>query len=171
MQLREQARSEPAASSRRGPTPRLVVFGLHGQRYALAAEDVIEVQRMVQLVALPGAPRIVEGVFDLRGRLVPVLDVRDRFGLAPKPVDPADHLVIARAGARTVALRVDAVLGLTEVPQDRIDRAASRFPGVIHVEGVAHDDEGLIVLHDLATFLALEEEDRLDAALADSAGP
>jgi len=143
------------------------VFGLDEQRYAVRVADVVEVQRMVALVTLPGAPDVVEGVFDLRGLLVPVMDVRARFGIPPKPIEPSDQLVVARAGSRTVALRVDATHGLVEVTADRLDTAVSRFPGVVHVEGVAQDDAGLIVVHDLTTFLSLEEGHRLDVALAD----
>lgn len=151
-----------------GDPLQLVVFRLAGQRYGLRAADVVEVQRMVAVVTLPGAPDIVEGALDLRGSLVPVVDVRRRFGLASKRIEPNDHLVVAIAGIRTVALRVDAVLGLVEVPGDAVDTDVSGLPGVVHVQGVAHDDEGLILIHDLATLLSLEEGQDLDEALAGS---
>lgn len=164
------SRAGASAPPSRSENLQLMVFRLAGQRYGLAAADVLEVQRMVAVVPLPGAPDIVEGVIDLRGSLVPVVDVRQRFDLAPKPIETADHLVVAHAGPRKVALRVDAVLGLVDVADDALDTAVAELPGVEHVEGVAHDDEGLILVHDLARFLSLEEGQDLDGASAGSGG-
>src|SRR5262249_18625738 len=67
----------------------VVVFEVHGRQYALPAGQVRELVRAVALVPLPGAPAVVEGVFNLRGKVVPVLDIRGRFGLPPRALDPA----------------------------------------------------------------------------------
>src|SRR5260370_33435244 len=78
----------------------LLTFELDGQRCALLASEVLEVQRVVAMARLPRCPDIVEGVIDLRGKLVPVLDVRSRLGLPPRPPAPSDHLVVP-SGPRT----------------------------------------------------------------------
>src|SRR5437016_2215466 len=93
---RDRDSSQPAAMPRASATVDLVTFELGGQRYAILAADAVEVQRAVAVARLPRSPPIVEGVIDLRGALVPVLDVRSRFGLPPRPPVPADHLVFAR---------------------------------------------------------------------------
>src|SRR5205085_8492167 len=85
----------------------VLVFEVAGRRFGLPAAVVREVLRAVALTPLPKAPAVVEGLVNVRGTLVPVLDVRGRFGLPAKPLAPTDHLIVARAGGRLVALRVD----------------------------------------------------------------
>ncbi|MBI3726176.1 purine-binding chemotaxis protein CheW [bacterium] len=156
----------------------LVTFELGGQRCALLASDVVEVQRAVAIARMPRGPAIVEGVIDLRGKLVPVLDVRSRFGLPPSPLAPSDHLIVARVArarggtkglpveARVVAIRVERALDLVPVARERIEDARSAVPGVEYVAGVAKLADGTVVIHDLRTFLSLDEERELDQALA-----
>lgn len=145
----------------------LVVVDIGGHRYALLLDDVVEVQRMVALAALPGAPAVVEGVVDLRGRIVPVLDIRTRFGLPEREATPDDQLVVARAGVRTVAIRVDATLGVRHVAATDIETGATDVPGVRHVAGVTRDEGGIVLIHDLATFLSWDEGQQLDDAMHD----
>jgi purine-binding chemotaxis protein CheW len=151
----------------------LLTFDLDGQRCALLASDVVEVQRAVTVVRLQGSPTTVEGVFDLRGKLVPVLDVRARLGLAPSPLALTDHFVVARVartlgGAasvpRLVAIRVDHARDLLPVPPEKIeDPLPVAGPG--KVAGVAKLADGLVLIHDLQVFLSLDEELQLDQAL------
>lgn len=143
----------------------LVVFALHGERFALQGRAVREVVRAVAVAALPDAPGVVDGVINYRGRLVPVLDVRSRFGLPPQRLDPSQHFILAEAGSRLVALRVDRALDLLEVPADAIESAASVAPGSRRTEGVARLPDGLVVIHDLERFLSLDEGTALDASL------
>ncbi len=140
----------------------LLTFDLGGQRCAIALGDVIEVVRMVAMARLPDAPPLVEGIVNLRGRVVPVLDLRARFGLAPKTIDLSDHLVIARAGVRLVAIRVDHARALVEVGPGDVEAAASTGNAVA---GVAKLSDGLVLIHDLVTFLSAAEGERLDAAV------
>lgn len=148
----------------------LVSVAIGEKRVALLASCVAEVVRAVAVVALPKAPEIVEGVINVRGRLVPVLDVRGRFGVPPEPLAPEQHLVIAVAGPREVALRVDRALELVEVEQAAIEAAERIVPGAEYVAGIAALPDGLLVIHDLECFLSLDEAARVDAAMRD-AGP
>lgn len=163
-----------AVMSRSTPTIDLVTFELCGQCYAILAADAVEVQRAVAVSRLPRSPPIVEGVIDLRGKLVPVLDVRSRFGLPPRRPAPADHLVFAQvarargdgAPARIVAIRVDRALALVPVARERVEDARAAVPGVEYVAGVAKLAQGIVLIHDLRSFLSLDEERDLDRALA-----
>src|SRR5689334_4506958 len=111
---------EPAGAL---PALESLVFTLAAERFALPLRDVHQVLRAVAIRGLPGAPRVVEGVIDLRGELLPVLDLRARFALGQKLLAPSDHLLIAQAGARKVALRVDQVLGLERLTSVDPERA------------------------------------------------
>jgi purine-binding chemotaxis protein CheW len=142
----------------------LLTFDLSGRRFALPASAVREVTRAVAITALPKAPPIVEGVINVRGTVVPMLDIRQRFGLPPASVAPEQHLLIAQAGGRVVALRVDRAVDLVSVDEAAIESAARVVPGVEYVAGIAKLPDGLIVIHDLERFLSLEEAGQLDAA-------
>lgn len=143
----------------------LLVFELDDQRYALYLTAVREVVRAVALTRLPGAPGVVEGAINLRGRVVPVLDLRARFGLRPKPVDPDQHLILASAGGRLVALRTDRATRLTTVPVSGIDSAAEVTPAARQIAGVAKLPDGLVLIHDVEAFLTQAESEMLEAAL------
>lgn len=144
----------------------LLVFELSGQRYGLSLSAVREVVRAVAITPLPGAPPVVEGAIDVRGRVVPVLDLRARFGLPPHALDPDQQLILARAGRRLVAVRADRVARLDSVPATAIEVATQVTPTLRHLAGVARLTDGLVLIHDLETFLSQAEAESLEDALA-----
>lgn len=144
----------------------LLTFSLDEQAFALWLSDTVGVVRAVAITPLAGAPPVVEGIVNVRGDIVPVFDVRARFGLASLPVRRSDQLLLARASGRTVALRVDRALGIVEVaPEDlkEIQEVARSVGGVAGVAKLAH---GLTVIADLETFLTAAEAEELGSALA-----
>lgn len=157
-----------------GPTgrPALAVlrFTLGDATFGLAADAVREVTRAVAIVPLPRAPPIAEGVVNVRGELVPVLDIRRRFRRPAAPLDPDQHFIVARAGPRLVALRVDRVTDLILVEHSAITRGDATFPGAEHLHGVATLPDGLIVISDLESFLDLDEGRQVDDALKQAGG-
>jgi purine-binding chemotaxis protein CheW len=144
---------------------RLLLFTIDEHRYGVPAESVGEIVRAVAVTPLPNAPAVIEGVIDLRGAIVPVFDLRRRFGLSRREVDPADHFVIVRAPPRTAVLHVDRVLELADVDDDAIQTLAGQVQSADHVTGVAALADGLAVIHDVSSFLSAAESESLDAAL------
>ncbi len=144
---------------------RLVVFRLDGQRYALPLGAVERIVRAVELTPLPNAPAIVLGVIDMAGRILPVLNLRRRFGLPEREVGPADQFLIARTERRTVALVVDETQGVTANPQAAIIGSGRIVPGLGHIQGVAKLEDGLVLIYDLDKFLSLDEERDLARAM------
>lgn len=149
-------------------THHFLTFEVGTARFALPVELVREVVRAVAIAALPKAPPIVEGVINLRGTLVPVLDVRQRFTLPPALLAPEQHLIIGQTGDRLVALRVDRAVDLVVVDQDDIESAGRVAPGTEYVAGIAKLADGLLVIHDLERFLSFEEAGQVDAAVVGS---
>lgn len=144
----------------------VLCFDLHTHRFGLPVAVVREVVRAVAVSALPKGPPIVEGVVNVRGRVVAVLDIRQRFGLPRREIDPDQHFIIAQAGARLVALRVDRTTDVIAVEPGAVEPASHLAPGVRHVAGIAKLPDGLLVIHDLERFLSLDESQQLDAVLA-----
>jgi purine-binding chemotaxis protein CheW len=143
----------------------LLTFELDVQRFGLPLADVQEVVRVAAFARLPSAPQVIEGVLNFRGSAVPVLDIRARFGLPTRPVRTSDHLVVARAGARLVAIRVDRVADLIEVAAGDIEDIATVTPHSGYVSGVLKLPGDLVLLHDLSTFLSTAEAAGLDRSL------
>ena len=161
----------PVAVPARGPTPALreiLVFEVGGQRYGLPSADVLELVRAVTITPLPGAPAVIEGVVNVRGRVLPVLDVRARFRLPRKALEPSDHFIVASAGARGVILRVDRATHLALVDESAVQPPDTLGAGVEHVAGIAMLEGGLVLIHDLATFLTAAEALSLDAASSEA---
>ncbi|MGH7435187.1 MAG: chemotaxis protein CheW, partial [Polyangiaceae bacterium] len=75
----------------------ILLFEVGGRRYGLLAAEVRELVRAVTIHPLPRAPAIVEGLVNVRGRIVPVLDIRSRFRIPLRPLAPSDHLILAQA--------------------------------------------------------------------------
>lgn len=144
----------------------LVVFTLDAHRYGLLAERVSEVVRAVAVARLPQAPDIVEGVINVRGALIAVVNVRRRFGLPDRPLHPTQHMIVTRAGPRRLALRVDRAHEITSVDPGSVTPVDRVSPGVRHVSGIARLPDGLIIIQDLEAFLSLDESQRFDAALS-----
>lgn len=135
----------------------ILTFEVAGRSYALPGADVVELFRAVRTFSLPQAPAGVEGVINVRGVVVRVLDIRKRFGLPAKEAEPSDHLILARAGQRLAALRVDRAVGLVRVAASAVQDQEKAAPGADGAAGIAKLPDGLVMICDLAAFLGEEK--------------
>lgn len=143
----------------------LVVFKLADQRYALHLSAVERVVRIAELTVLPKAPQIVLGIINVRGRVIPVVDTRRRFGLPARELNLSDQLIIARTSQRVVALLADVVAGVIQHSRAAITAATEILRTLDYVEGVVKLEDGLVFIHDLDTFLSPVEEQTLEQAM------
>ena len=143
----------------------LIVFTLERQQYALQLSAVDKVVRAVEISPLPKAPEIVNGVVNVRGRIMPVINVRRRFYLPEREIALTDQFIIAHTARRPVCLVVDAIIAVSEYPEQSMAGAESILPGLEYIEGIVKFQDGLVFIHDLGNFLSLEEEASLDQAL------
>lgn len=146
-------------------TLNLVVFDLEGQRYALRLAAVERVLPMVFVAPLPKAPAIALGVINFHGAVVPVVDIRRRLGFPSHDYDLTAHLLVARTSHRRLAVPVDQVLGVSEITAEAVMLPDAVLPGVAHVAGIVALADGLLFVHDLDTFLSLDEEQQITEAL------
>jgi purine-binding chemotaxis protein CheW len=163
----EVRRHQQVSSVPNGPrSQELLLFELSARRCALLAREVIEIVRAVEIRRLPHAPLVVEGIIDLRGEIVPVLDIRSRFGLPARPLRPSDHLIVVLSAGRKVALRVDRALSLLELEILALADAVHLPEDLRHLAGVTSLEGELVLIHDLQAFLSQAEAVGLAAALA-----
>lgn len=143
----------------------LLLFNLEGQRYALKLADVERVVRAVHLSPLLGAPHVIRGVFDLNGRIVPVGDLRRRFGRPEKEIALEDQIVVARTRQRCMGILVDGDTDVDECDARDIVAATAIAADVGPVDGIGKTADGLVIIQDLGQFLSVGEELALKEAL------
>ncbi|ACX51412.1 CheW protein [Ammonifex degensii KC4] len=144
----------------------LVVFRLADQTYGVDVGSVVEIIRMESVTKVPRAPEFVEGVINLRGRIIPVIDLRHRFGLPRKEPDRSTRIVIVEMGGMTVGMIVDAVLEVLRIPTDKIEPPPAVVSGidVAYLRGIALWQEDMIILLDLEKVLYEHEKEALAEA-------
>jgi purine-binding chemotaxis protein CheW len=142
-----------------------LVFFLDDQRYALHLPVVESVARMVYITPLPDAPRIVLGVINMRGKVVPVVNIRQRFNLPKREISLTDQLILAHTERRLVGLIADAVMGVAEGLEFSVVPTNEFFSALKYLNGVIKFEDGLVLIQNLDEFLSLEEEESLDSVL------
>lgn len=143
-----------------------MLFPIGPQRYAIEADRVQEIVRAVAVARLPDAPPSVEGMINVRGRLVPVLNLGRRFGYPGREMELTDHFILARAATRLVAFRAHGAAALEHIEPDLIEEVRAHVPDAAQVTGIAKLRDGLVLIHDLDVFLSASEAGALDQALS-----
>ena len=144
----------------------VVVCSLGAERYGLDIAAVYEIIRHQSITAVPKAPPNVVGVINLRGRIVPVVDLAGRFGLAAADVTSATRIVVAQAAGTRVGLVVDEVSEVLMVPASAVDPTPGVASGddVAYLRGIAKLGERLVILLDLDGLFGAAEQAGLMAA-------
>jgi purine-binding chemotaxis protein CheW len=143
----------------------LVKFILDDQSYAIPLPLVERVVRAVALTRLPKAPPIVLGIINVGGAILPVVNIRKRFRLPDREAGLRDHMIIAITSRRKVVLPVDSAFGVEQYREDSIVNPDQIVPQIQYVQGVAKLHNGLVLIHNIDTFLSLDEHNALDDAL------
>ena len=143
--------STAAAAPAPVPELHLVTFQLEREVYGVPVDRVREVIRVGEITRVPQAPAHVRGVTNLRGRILPVVEVRTRLGLDPAALTPRSRIVVAEAKGRVLGVLVDAVLQVTRIPADTVQPAPEDVmtPQADWLAGVARRSNGLLILLDL----------------------
>lgn len=138
----------------------LVSFRLGGEEFGVDIMQVQEIIRMQNITAVPNAPDFVEGVINLRGRVIPIIDLRKRFGLDCKEHDKATRIVVVKVDEITVGLVVDEVSEVLRIPADTVEPPPPIVAGVEsdYIKGVGKLDDRLLILLDLSKTLSKEEK-------------
>jgi len=148
----------------------LVVFGLADESYGVHVLAVEEIIRLQEITAIPHAPAFVEGVINLRGRVIPVLDLRKRFGLPPTEATKSTRIVVVEASGMTVGLVVDSVDEVRNLPTDTIEPPSpivttvdSDFLMGVGKLPAGGGQEQLVILLDLDRVTSVAERQALSA--------
>jgi len=140
----------------------LIGFSIDEQRYALPLQIVERVVRAVEVTLLPKAPDIVLGVVNMQGRIIPVVNIRRRFGLREREIDLNDQLVIAYSSKRNIAFLADSVSGVIEILEEEVVAAEKILPGLEYIKGIVKQEDGLVHILDIDSILSFGEIKWLD---------
>ncbi len=146
----------------------LVVFELANEVYGVDISRVQEIIRMTTITRLPRAPEFVEGVINLRGKVIPVVDLKKRFGLQEGERTKASRIVVVDVGDHTIGMVVDAVSEVLRVPSGAVEPPSPVVTTIEsdYIRGIAKLEGRLIILLDLDKVLSWDEKRKLREAVA-----
>ena len=150
----------PAREERQEPeaTEHLACFFLEREEYGVDVRQVQEIRRVTEITVVPRAPEFVRGVVNLRGRVIPVLDLKRKLGLGEVRIGGGARIVVVRLRERLLGLLVDGASHVLKVPVSKIEPPPEEVleKGGDYIRGVAKLDDRLIILVDLERLLAYE---------------
>ena len=140
-----------------------MVFDLADEGYGVDISAVREIIRLQEITQVPRTPEFVEGVINLRGKVIPVIDLRKRFGLTVEAESQDNRIVVVDIGEQHIGVIVDAVKEVLRIPTDSVEPPASVITTADsdYLLGIAKLDSQLIILLDLRMVLSEDEEGAL----------
>ena len=149
------SRNVPAAdgTTRRADNPviQLVGFRLDNEDYAIAITKIQEIILMKPITRIPQVPDFIEGLINLRGSVIPIINLRKRFGLSPRDVDDETRTIVVNIHDKTVGCIVDAVTQVMRINRDQIQPPPLSVLAVAHqyISGLARLDDRLLIILDI----------------------
>jgi len=137
----------------------LVSFKIGPEEFGVDITKVQEINRMVEITKVPQAPRFVEGVINLRGKVIPIIDLRMRLGVNAQANDKNTRIVVVDIADRVMGMIVDSVSEVLRIPTSTIEPPPHIATGANaeYIQGVAKLDNRLLIFLDLSKVIDTEE--------------
>jgi purine-binding chemotaxis protein CheW len=165
------SQDEPgAAAAPAAPSEPFILFDLAGATYGVRSREVQQLEMIGAVTPVPNAPPFVDGVVSVRGQVIPVVNLRSRFGFPRQPFDLRSRLLVMRREARTVGFAVDSAREFASIPADAIHPPPEGVSGLNgrYLEGMAHLGERLVLILDMTDLFS---PDGGEASPPSAAGP
>jgi purine-binding chemotaxis protein CheW len=142
----------------------LVSFKLREEEFAVDILQVQEIIRLQEITNVPNAPAFVEGVINLRGRVIPIIDLRKRFALESAEHSKSTRIIVVMIDNVTVGLIVDEVSEVLRIPEDTVEPPPPIVAGIEsdYIKGVGKLEDRLLILLDLGKILSQKEKSSLE---------
>jgi purine-binding chemotaxis protein CheW len=149
-------------TSSAGTTPALgsyILFMVASTTYALPSSEVRHMEMLEEITRVPNAPSFVDGAVFSRGQVVPVVNLRARFGFERAPFDLKTRLIVVQAGSRLIGLVADSAREFVSIPPDAIQPPNEALAGMSgrYVDGIASVRDRLILILNLDRILNFAE--------------
>lgn len=137
----------------------LVSFNIGSEEFGVDILKVQEINRMVEITKVPQAPHYVEGVINLRGKVIPIVDLRKRFNLELKEYDKNTRIVVVDIGGNIMGMVVDSISEVLRLPSSTIEPAPEIVTGINseYIKGVAKLEDRLLIFLDLSKVIDMNE--------------
>ncbi len=147
----------------------LVVFSLANEHYGVDIGTVEGIVNMLPITAVPDAPEFIDGVTNLRGEVLPVMDLRKRFGLQVREATKETRIVVVEMEGSKVGMVVDSVSEVLRVDEEAIEPPSPVMTSVdsAFITGIAKIDDRLVILVNLAKLLSTGELVQAEALQAE----
>ena len=144
----------------------LVSFRIGDEEFAVDILKVQEINRMIEVTRVPNAPEHIDGVINLRGKVIPIIDLRSRFGMARKEKDKNTRIVVVEVSGKIVGFVVDAVREVLRIPKSITEPTPKIVASVAtdYITAVGKMDDRLLILLDLDKVLSAQEKKDLEIA-------
>lgn len=151
------------AAERAEATNQIVSFRLANEEYGV---DIMRVQEIIlpgEITQMPEVPDYICGLINLRGHVIPIVDLRKRFGLPVSERDEHTRIIVVNVGSRTIGMVVDAVNEVLRINEDQLEPPPSSIVGIEHVyiKALVKFDDKLLILLDIESILSREETAKL----------
>ena len=136
----------------------LVSFNIGDEEFGVDILQVQEINRMLEVTRVPNAPEHVDGVINLRGKVIPIIDLRRRFGMPRKEHDKHTRIVVVELHGRVIGFVVDAVREVLRIPRSVTEPPPSITGGVNdeYITAVGKLEDRLLILLDLEKVLGAD---------------
>ncbi len=163
-----QTESDPHAITSSEPQLQLVTFQVGSEEFAVDILSVQEINRMIPLTRVPQSPPEVEGVINLRGRIIPVIDLRKRFGQVATAASEHSRIIVVEVHGRVLGFIVDRVHEVLRISQRIVEPAPAMVCSIDSdfIAGVGKLKDRLLILLDLPKLFGSDAAKGLDRAKA-----
>ena len=143
----------------------LVSFNIGQEEFGLGIQSIQEINRMVEITRVPNSPDFVSGVINLRGKVIPIINLRKRFGFPPKENDRNTRIIVVELDTMVVGFIVDSVSEVLRIPKNITEPPPSIVAGIgsEYIMAVAKLENRLLILLDLERVLKDKEKQQLEA--------
>jgi purine-binding chemotaxis protein CheW len=138
----------------------LVSFAIGDEEFGVEILKVQEINRMISVTQVPNSPHYVDGVINLRGKVIPIIDLRTRIGMPRKEHDKDTRIIVVDLEGKNVGFVVDSVSEVLRIPSNVTEPPPVLASGVesSYITSVAKLEDRLIILLDLEKVLSTEEK-------------
>jgi purine-binding chemotaxis protein CheW len=138
----------------------LVTFTIASEEFGVEILKVQEIIRTLEITRVPRSPAFVEGVINLRGKVIPIIDLRRRFGIESKTSDKDTRIIVIEINQMVVGFVVDSVSEVLRIPASTVEPPPSIVAGIDseYISGVGKLNDRLLIMIDLNKLLSPEEQ-------------
>jgi purine-binding chemotaxis protein CheW len=146
-------------------THQYVIFGLEYHRFGIGIAKIKEVLSYRQITPLPNLQGFIKGVINLRGTIVPVFDLREKFHLPEVNYTPFHVIIVIEIAGRVMGVLTDEITDVLEIDPAEVQDTANLPPGMQaqYLQGIIHQNQELIILLNMDRLLSHDELELLDA--------